>query len=82
MSFNNSLFVAKTLQKAIMHRSRLKNIYILKRNDRNWEKYKNQRNFCVDLLRKSRAEHLKNLNVKRYVLKQLNLIKTVTILLL
>ena len=67
MSFNNSLFVAKTLQKAIMHRSRLKNIYILKRNDRNWEKYKNQRTFCVDLLRKSRAEHLKNLNVKRYV---------------
>ena len=47
-----------------MHRSRLKNIYIRKRNDKNWENYKKQRNFCVDLLRKTEAEYFQNLNVK------------------
>ena len=47
-----------------MHRSRLKNIYIRKSNDKNWENYKKQRNFCVDLLRKTEAEYFRNLNVK------------------
>ena len=47
-----------------MHRSRLKNKYIRKRNDKNWENYKKQRNFCVDLLRKTEAEYFRNLNVK------------------
>ena len=47
-----------------MHRSRLKNKYIRKRNDKNWENYKKQRNFCVDLLRKTEAEYFQNLNVK------------------
>ena len=49
---------------ATMHRSRLKNKYIRKRNDKNWENYKKQRNFCVDLLRKTEAEYFRNLNVK------------------
>ena len=61
--FNNSPFMTKTLRKAIMHRSRLK-IYIRKRNDKNWEKYQKQRNFCVDLLRKTKTEYFKNLHVK------------------
>ena len=47
-----------------MHRSRLKNIYIHKRNDKNGENYQEQRNFCVDLHRKTKAEYFKNLNVK------------------
>ena len=62
--FNNSPFMIKTLKKAIMHRSRLKNIYIRKRNNKNWENYRKQRNFCVDLLRKTKTEYFKNLNVK------------------
>ena len=37
--FSNSPFMTKTLRKAIMHRSRLKNIYIRKRNDKNGENY-------------------------------------------
>ena len=61
--FSNSPFMTKTLRKAIMHRSRLKNIYIRKRNDKNWENNK-QRNFFVDLLRKTKTEYFKNLNVK------------------
>ena len=61
--FNNSPFMTKTLRK-IMHRSRLKNIFIRKRNDKNWENYKKQRNFCFDLLRKTKTEDFKSLNVK------------------
>ena len=56
--------MTKTLRKATMHRTRLKNIYICKRNDKNRENYKKQRNFCVDLLRKTKTEYTKNLNVK------------------
>ena len=49
LRFNNCPFMTKTLRKAVMHRSRLKNIYIYiyiyiyirKRNDENWENYKN-----------------------------------------
>ena len=62
--FNNSPFMTKTLRKAIMHRSRLKNIYIRKRNDKNWENYKKQRNVGVDPLRKTKTEYFKNLSIK------------------
>ena len=56
--------MTKTLREAIMHRSRLENINIYKRNDKNWENYKKKRNLCVDLLRKTKIEYFKNLNVK------------------
>ena len=35
----------KVLRKAIMTRSRLKNIYNKKKSDSNWDKYKKQRIF-------------------------------------
>ena len=55
----------KTLRKAAMHRSRpSKKIYIRKRNDKNLENYKKQRNFCYDLLRKTKTEYFKNLKVE------------------
>ena len=47
--FNNSPFMTKTLRKAIMHRSRLKNIYIRKRNGKNCENYKKLLIFSVEL---------------------------------
>ena len=56
--------MTKTLREAIMHRSRLENINIYKRNDKNWENYKKKRNLCGDLLRKTKIEYFKNLNVK------------------
>ena len=62
--FNDNSFMTKTLRKAIMHRSRLKNIYVRKRNDKNQENYKKQSNFCVDILRKTKPEYFKNLNFK------------------
>ena len=52
--FNNSPFMIKTLRKAIMHRSRLKYIYIRQRNIKNRQNYK-KKNFCVDLLRKAKT---------------------------
>ena len=51
MRFNNSPFMTKTLRKAIMHRSRLKNIYIRKRNVKNWENYKKQRKLKQNTLK-------------------------------
>ena len=51
--------MTKTLRKDIMHRSRLKNIYIRKRNDKNWENYKKQRDFCVTFSVKLKQNTLK-----------------------
>ena len=45
-----------------MHRSRLKNIYIQKKNK--IREKKKQINICVDLLRKTKIEYSKNLNIK------------------
>ena len=44
----------KALGKAIMHRSKLKNIYNKYRTDDNWANYKKQRNFCVNLFRETK----------------------------
>ena len=54
----------KTLRKAIMHRSKSKNIYNKKRTYDNWPNYKNQRNFCVNLLRKTKRDYFQNLNIQ------------------
>ena len=64
LRFNNSPFMTKTLRKAIMHRSKLKNIYNKKRTNDNWANYKKQRNFCVNLLRKTKTDYFKNLNIR------------------
>ena len=44
--FNNSPFMSKALRKAIMHRSKFKNIYNKYRTEDKWANYKKQRNFC------------------------------------
>ena len=54
LRFSNSPFMTKTLRKAILHRSKLKNRCIWKQNNKNWENYKKHRNFCVDPLRNTR----------------------------
>ena len=53
---NSYQFMFKAFRKAIMARSRLKNIYLKSRNEENWLNYKGQRNFCTNLLRKSKAK--------------------------
>ena len=64
LRFNNNPFMSKAVRKAIMHRSKLKNIYNKKRTDVNWANYKKQRNFCVTVLRRTKKEYFQNLNVK------------------
>ena len=54
----------KTLRKAIMHRSKSKNICNKKWTNDNWANYKNQRNFCVNLLRKTKRDYFQNLNIQ------------------
>ena len=61
---NNHQFINKALRKAIMTRSRLKNIYLKTRNNENWDKYKKQRNFCTNLLRKTKNDYFRCLNIK------------------
>ena len=55
--------MTKTLHKAIMKRSKLKNKFNKKRNAKNWFNYK-QQNYCSILLTESKTHHFDNLNVK------------------
>ena len=56
--------MTKTLRKAIMHSSRLKNIYIKRRNDNKCENYKKERIFCVNLLKNTKREYCQNLDIE------------------
>ena len=47
----------KSLKKAIMHRSKLKNIYNKTKANEDWDNYKNQRNFRVNLLRNTKNNY-------------------------
>ena len=51
---NNQPFLTKTLCKAIMKRSKLRNKFNKKRNVKNWFTYKQQRNCCSNLLKESK----------------------------
>ena len=64
MCFNNNPFMSKALRKAIMHSSKLKNIYNNYRTEDNWANYKKQRNFCANLLCKTKTKYFQKLNVK------------------
>ena len=55
--------MAKKLRKGIMKRSKLKNNFNKNRNHENWCKYKTQRNYCVNLLRKSKKQYFSNINI-------------------
>ena len=56
--------MTKALRKAVMTRSRLKNIYLKHQNTTNWNNYKYQLNFSTNLLRKTKFNYFRNLNVK------------------
>ena len=55
----------KTLSKAVMQRSKLRNIFLKNRTEENRNNYAKQRNLCVTLLRKSKREFYDNLNGKK-----------------
>ena len=61
---NQSPFMNKTISKAIMDRSRLRNNYIRMSSEENKKLYNKQRNYCVSLIRKTKKEYYSNLNEK------------------
>ena len=61
---NNQPFMTKTLRKAIMNRSKSKNKFNKQRNAKIWFDYKQQRNYCSNLLKESKTRHFNNLKVK------------------
>ena len=48
--------MTKQLRKAIMHRSRFKNVFNKNRTPKLCDSYKKQRDFCVNLLRKTKKK--------------------------
>ena len=57
---NNKPHISKTLRKAIMVRSKLKNIYNHSRNISDLRKYKKQRNYVADLNKQEKKKFLRN----------------------
>ena len=55
--------MTKTLRKAILKRSKLRNKCNEKRNTENWSEYKRQRNICSNLLKQSKKRHFNSLIV-------------------
>ena len=58
-------FTTKELRKEIMKRSKLRNKFNRNRNHEDWCNLTFQRNFCVNLLRKSREKYYEHLSVKK-----------------
>ena len=61
---NHLPFMNKELSKAIMNRTRLRNVYLRKRSDENRKKYSKQRNYCVSLLRRTKRNYYSSLDAK------------------
>ena len=61
---NQMPFFDKELSKAIMTRTKLRNIFLQNRNEENRKRYTKQANFCVSNLRKTRKGYYENLNEK------------------
>jgi len=59
---NNAPFMTKTLRKAIMLRSKLRNLYLQNRSKEREESFKRQRNHCVTLLRQAKKDYFEKIN--------------------
>ena len=62
---NQPSFMNKTLVKAIMVRSKLRNVFPKNKTEENRSNYSKQRSLCVTLLQKSKREYFGNLNEKK-----------------
>ena len=61
---NQKSFMIKQLSKEIMKRSKLCNNFLKNRTEDDRILYKKLRNYCLSILRKSKKEYYKNLNVR------------------
>ena len=62
---NNSPFMNKTLYKAVMNRSRLRNKFLKIPSAVNRENYTRYRNYCTGLFRKEKKAYYNNLDIKK-----------------
>ena len=49
--YNHQVLMSKTLRKAMMKRSKLRNTFNKKRSFENWQNHKQQRNICSNILK-------------------------------
>ena len=61
---NNSPFMNKTLSKAVMNRSRLRNKFLKNPSNVNKNNYKKYRNYCTGLFKKEKKSYYNNLDIK------------------
>ena len=61
---NQSPFINKSLQKEIMKRSRLRNKLLKTNSEIDRKAYNKQRNYCVNLTRKTKKDYFENLHIK------------------
>lgn len=61
---NNSPYMNKTLSKAVMNRSRLRNIFTRNPTPENKSNYNKYRNYCTGLFRKEKRAYYNNLDPK------------------
>ena len=66
MRDNHSPFMNKNFSKAIMLKTKLRNIFLKNRTEENKDRYTKKRNLCVTLLRKNKGEYFENLNKKNF----------------
>ena len=55
--------MSKTLRKAIMKRSKLRNTFNKKRSSENWQNYKRQCNICSNILKSTKKIFFETLNI-------------------
>ena len=60
---NHSTFITKEVRKEIMLRTKLKHQYLKKKTLESRNRYKRQRNFCVNLIKKAKRSFYKNLDI-------------------
>ena len=65
IGFNNSIFMNKSLRKAIMLISQVKRKFKNNKSEENSKKYKQERNYCIKLLRKTKMEYFQNMDVNK-----------------
>ena len=58
---NHSPYINKTILKAIMDRSRLRNGFLKTRSNEDKKAYNTQRNYCLTLVRKAKKDYYNNL---------------------
>ena len=64
---NNMPFMNKSLSRAHMKRTRIRNCYLKNRFGQNRLSYVKQLNYCVSYLRKNKKDYYANLNVKDWI---------------